>query len=194
MSISRPNRLRLTCALVATTVLSALLLGCAPQPQQKGIIISDPYATVDWESTGRYKANLHTHTTVSDGRLNPHEVVDRYHAQGHTILAITDHNRVTYPWTGFSQLEPSGLSRNTFATGDLESPDLVYQGRNPAELGMLAVQGNELSAHHHMGSFFTNHNGTSTEVASLRAIGEKGGMAMFYHPGQIGRASCRERV
>lgn len=181
------NFRRLAPAIIAALMLAALLAGCAQQPTERGVIISNPYETVNWETTGRFKANFHTHTTGSDGRITPHDVVDRYRAQGHSILAITDHSRVTWPWTAFSALEPSSLSRNTFETGDLESADLNYQDRDPAALGMLAVQGNELSSHNHIGSFFTDHNGTPTEEASLEAIGRKGGMAMINHPGRYDR-------
>lgn len=38
-----------------------------------------------------YKANLHTHSTVSDGALTPAELKEVYKAQGYSILAITDH-------------------------------------------------------------------------------------------------------
>jgi len=39
-----------------------------------------------------YKANLHTHSTISDGKLSPTEVKDLYKAKGYQILALTDHN------------------------------------------------------------------------------------------------------
>ena len=39
-----------------------------------------------------YKANLHTHSTVSDGELTPEELRDAYKALGYSILAITDHS------------------------------------------------------------------------------------------------------
>ena len=38
-----------------------------------------------------YKANLHCHTTVSDGKLTPAEVKDAYKAHGYSIVAYTDH-------------------------------------------------------------------------------------------------------
>ena len=60
-----------------------------------GFVIKNPYEGVDWENLQQYKANFHTHTTRSDGRLNPDTVVDLYHALGYHILAITDHNEVT---------------------------------------------------------------------------------------------------
>lgn len=39
-----------------------------------------------------YKANFHTHSTVSDGKLTPEEVRDAYKERGYSILAITDHS------------------------------------------------------------------------------------------------------
>ena len=39
-----------------------------------------------------YKANLHCHTTVSDGKLTPAEVKDAYKAHGYSIIAYTDHD------------------------------------------------------------------------------------------------------
>lgn len=38
-----------------------------------------------------YKANLHCHSTVSDGELSPQELKEAYRAKGYSILAITDH-------------------------------------------------------------------------------------------------------
>ena len=40
------------------------------------------------------KANLHTHTTKSDGKLEPQDVIDRYAANGYGVLALTDHRQV----------------------------------------------------------------------------------------------------
>ena len=39
------------------------------------------------------KGNLHTHTTVSDGRCTPEEVIALYKGKGYDFLAITDHRR-----------------------------------------------------------------------------------------------------
>ena len=41
-----------------------------------------------------YKANLHAHTTQSDGKLSPAEVAIHYRRQGYDVLAITDHEKV----------------------------------------------------------------------------------------------------
>jgi len=53
--------------------------------------IRDPYY-----AAGEYrKAQLHCHTTESDGRLTPHELLEQYRAAGYSFVCITDHNRVT---------------------------------------------------------------------------------------------------
>lgn len=38
-----------------------------------------------------YKANLHSHSTVSDGKHTPKEMMDYYKEHGYDILALTDH-------------------------------------------------------------------------------------------------------
>ncbi len=40
-----------------------------------------------------YKANLHSHSTVSDGELSPEEMKKLYTDNGYSIIAFTDHNR-----------------------------------------------------------------------------------------------------
>jgi hypothetical protein len=44
-----------------------------------------------------YRANLHAHTTNSDGDLSPEECVEFYRAAGYHVLAITDHWCVSAP-------------------------------------------------------------------------------------------------
>ena len=39
----------------------------------------------------QYKANLHCHSTVSDGKKTPEELKEMYKRHGYSILAITDH-------------------------------------------------------------------------------------------------------
>ena len=41
-----------------------------------------------------YKANLHTHSTFSDGKLTPEELKAEYKKRGYSILAISDHEHL----------------------------------------------------------------------------------------------------
>ena len=44
--------------------------------------------------TKYFKANIHTHSTITDGKLSPLELKELYKKRGYQILAITDHNVV----------------------------------------------------------------------------------------------------
>ncbi len=44
---------------------------------------------------GWYKANFHTHTTVSDGKATLEERIEQYASRGYAVLAITDHGTVS---------------------------------------------------------------------------------------------------
>ena len=39
----------------------------------------------------QYKANLHSHSNLSDGKLSPEELKELYYKNGYSVLAITDH-------------------------------------------------------------------------------------------------------
>ena len=38
------------------------------------------------------RANLHTHSTLSDGRLTPEQVIEAYASKNYDVLAMTDHH------------------------------------------------------------------------------------------------------
>lgn len=46
------------------------------------------------EAKGYFKANMHCHTTCSDGRLTPEEIKEAYKAKGYSVVAFTDHEHV----------------------------------------------------------------------------------------------------
>ncbi len=39
-----------------------------------------------------YRANLHTHTVISDGRYTPEEIKEIYKSRGYAVVAFTDHD------------------------------------------------------------------------------------------------------
>lgn len=43
------------------------------------------------EDVPYYKANLHAHSTISDGQLSPGEAAKLYRSRGYSVLALTDH-------------------------------------------------------------------------------------------------------
>ena len=53
-------------------------------------------------SKKQYKANLHCHSTLSDGKITPEELKRMYRERGYSILAITDHE-VPYDHSAMSE-------------------------------------------------------------------------------------------
>ena len=49
-----------------------------------------------------YKANLHAHSTGSDGRFSPSELRDEFKKRGYSVLCITEHE-VLYDYTCFDE-------------------------------------------------------------------------------------------
>ncbi|HOP69999.1 MAG: hypothetical protein WBK48_10670 [Dethiobacteria bacterium] len=150
-------------------------------------MIANPYENVDWSSCGRYKANLHTHTFLSDGRISVRQAIDLYRDYGYRILALTDHSsvtlRTTWPWSRWR--------------------------RDPAATGMMAVQGNEIGfryvrcgsrtliAQDHVLSYFVGYKAAllwphHTQEDFIRIIGERGGLAVFAHPKEYERFRAPE--
>ena len=60
--------------------------------------ITNPYANVDW-SWNQYKADLHTHTTASDGDNTLKEMIEVNYDYGFDIYAVSDHGTTNYSWT-----------------------------------------------------------------------------------------------
>lgn len=148
------------------TLLPALGLPLLLPPTataQTKVVVVNPYEDVEWNAEHR-KGNFHTHTTESDGSQDPADVIDGYHARDYHILALTDHNHVTWPWQTY--------------------------GRSPEQLDMVPVPGNELSRHDHNLSLFTEypapHRDSSTDRlhTSIREVAETGGLNVLAHPGR----------
>ncbi len=198
---------RLFCFLVGSSIVTLSATG------DQVNLVSNPYEGIRWDEVEQHRANLHTHCFQikrdpvsgkvvfpngeirdasgriieegleyglrydrtphdnyknspwpriggSDGRLPAPVVVDIYKDMGYTILAMTDHDFVTYPWQ--------------------------YFGRDPDELGMVAVPGNELSRRiHHTLSLFSEYEpdrDVRTFLEGLQGIGDSGGLAFLAHP------------
>lgn len=147
--------------------------------------IDNPYEGVDWDKNNQYKGNFHTHTTRSDGRLNPQSVVDLYHELDYDILAITDHDRVTFPWNNFSKMSASDQAHERMVNEAETMPDnFNYEDRNPEDLKIIDIQGCELSRHHHLGSYFTRYEGSIDIDESLETVGDLDGIVILNHPGR----------
>ncbi len=147
------------------------------------IVIINPYNKVNWIASNQYKASLHMHTTLSDGHLSPNQLIDAYAELGYRILAITDHNFVSYPWTDFESFSHSPFAENLLAEGLISETEITFENRDPNQMGLVAIQANEISNHHHLGSYFSDYNSTTSNIHfSLDKISEKAGLGVLLHP------------
>lgn len=65
-------------------------------------------------SPGRWlRGNLHVHTSASDGRFTPAQVVEHYRSLGYDFLALSDHRIITEPPAGADLLVLRAAEVNT---------------------------------------------------------------------------------
>jgi hypothetical protein len=86
--------------LIALLLALGLLLPCLPlnASAAASYAIGNPYKTVNWNTWGAYKTQLHCHTNASDGSLPLNEQVKEHYRLGYDILCITDHMTLGVPW------------------------------------------------------------------------------------------------
>ena len=82
--------------------------------------------------------DLHLHTTASDGRCTPHELVDRAKRAGLTVMAVTDHDTVAAVHDVQSAAKACGIE----AIAGIEITAIERDGRDIHMLGYFIDPGN----------------------------------------------------
>ena len=167
----------LTVGTLGTSVLAA------PQnTQQLFYDISNPYANVNWATSGQYNAAHHTHSTFSDGsNFRRDMLLDKY-AKNFDIVAMTDHDTTTTAWDMWTAAgswdnnwNGIGMDESTYLTAEelaainagtfsKVNPSLgTYDGDRTNNNGMISMgETNETSAEGERfnggGSNFRNHH------------------------------------
>lgn len=108
-----------------------------------------------------YKVGLHIHTTLSDGRKSPEEVVQIYKNAGYDAIAITDH------WKYYPESEIDGLTIISGCEYNMGVADTIAGVMHIVGLGMKEEP------------ILTKEN-SRQEV--IDAIKNAGGMAVLAHP------------
>lgn len=154
-----------------------------------------PYQDLNWPEIGHYDSEFHTHPGLGGEQYDPHQTIDRYHEEGYKILTLAAHDYDVpdaidslYPWTQLADIydtikdiENPTEDNQTYAQLASEP----YQNRDPIALGMVSVEGNEVSGPHHTVSVFNaNTQGDATEAETFQRITDMGGMAYLAHPGR----------
>ena len=119
---------------------------------------------IDKNGSKWYRGNLHTHTTISDGRRSPEEVKQIYREHGYDFIALTDH----WKYGEGSESDPSGL---------VVVPGIEYNAGSIFE----ATEGV-----FHILSLFAEREPEVTESDSAQTMIDKinaaGGLAILAHP------------
>ena len=134
--------------------------------------VGNPYENVDWRTFSHYRADLHVHTLQSDGCHSVSEVVKAFHDLGFAILSITDHDIMAPNFCPPREAAtPAQIDFGAYATERTPYPDprpptfpadttwpwTAYGAPSPAELGMLGIEGSELTCTYHVNSFFSDY-------------------------------------
>ena len=158
--------------------------------------ITNPYADVDWDTFGQYKANLHTHTFVSNdvssNANNVRNMVEAYYAASYDILSINDHANISRPWDQYAT-----------ANGPLTTDRYqeILSGADRGGRGMIDVhqsnEQNNMVRGRHVLSYFANFNvnapvtaltGLFANIATydqvFAGVDRVGGVGYVAHPGR----------
>lgn len=171
--------------------------------------IGNPYATVDFKNWDQYKADLHCHTTASDGDIDMDVMIEEHYIQGYDALALTDHGIVNRGWTNVN-------TRNFFKVVSLvkqskkqvvtplteERYNEIINGVGRDGRGMIEVPlGNEQNPtsfnNAHVNSWFADYGdgmlgGTSNYEEVAKNVEAAGGLTVINHPGEYTGAKEEE--
>jgi len=199
----------------ASVALALLLLACLPAQAAAAptaeYIITNPYAAVDWGSWGAYKANLHTHSTLSDGAIPFNEMVEAHYERGYDILAMTDHGTVDKSWTDLHKFTVFQFAAQRLLKGEIPADAPLSEerwreisaGADRGGRGLLRVPyGIEQNAssinNAHVNTFFADWGhgmlgGTGDYETPVRGIERAGGMSLINHYGEYAGDTDRPR-
>ncbi len=182
--------------------------------------IANPYADVDW-SWKQYKADLHSHTTASDGSNTLKEMIEINYDYGFDIYSVTDHGITSYSWTQqqvipelkffldfrkpgteLVSLNDTGVTFNGEAyTVAKEGNDEFYYHDDTPDHKMLNVMGNEQNPtslnNSHVNTWFVDWGhgrlgGTSDYETPIKEVDALGGLSVINHPGEYTEARYAE--
>ena len=184
----------------------ALLAACGGHSSDGSLRteIANPYEAVNWRTFSRYRADLHVHTLQSDGCHSVDEVVRAFHDAGFSILSITDHDIVAPNFCPLREAATQAqIDFGAFATERTPYPDprpptfpadptwpwTAYGAPLPADLGMLGIEGTELTCTYHVNSFFSDYGipppckgSDSVLNEELLEVARRSGLAVLNHP------------
>ncbi len=95
--------------------------------------ITNPYDGINFSTINQYKADLHSHTTFSDGHEPLPKMVEKHYELGFDILAISDHSTVSYGFRTQKHNDPMAVI--SFVKNDFEFHDDVLEDNGTSSNG-----------------------------------------------------------
>lgn len=180
------------CILSAILLLSILSVGAFAYAETDYTIVN-PYETVDWNTWKTYKANLHTHSTASDGRVDLPEMIGLYYDLGYDVLALTDHGVINHGWNKERKVYPPFNLFQKLTNMSDEDYERITTGADRGGRGMTDVTGGieinmAVLSKTHVNGYFTEYGsgvwGKENDYESApAAIEEAGGYSVLNHVG-----------
>ncbi len=185
--------------------------------------IKNPYANVNWATFEQYKADLHSHTTASDGDQTKSEQIERHYELDYDILSLNDHGTVDYGWDqmttskvvrvfttvkeGVRDLAPlsaTGTAANNRKYTYENDLYTQYDESGKALHSMMRVpMGNEQNPtsfnNAHVNSWFADYGndvigGTSDYETPIKMVDKLGGLTVINHPGEYSNARDEQYI
>lgn len=144
-----------------------------------------------------YKANLHVHTTISDGRVTPEEVKEGYKAHGYSIVAFTDHE-VFVPHNDLSDSEFLAINSVEIAKNDNMPGGFKYNksfhmnlyAKDKEQTECAVAYGKNIFCEHSkqyvsescLNNVYRHHHSTSGMNDFIRRANEDGFLVCYNHP------------
>lgn len=126
-----------------------------------------------------YKANMHCHSTVSDGKLTPGELKAAYKERGYSIVAFTDHEVIkAHPELEDEEFLPITAAEIAFT--NKESP---FRFRKETHLNIYARQKNNTpDANAFFGEDDCRRHSTENINRAIKTARENGFIVCYNHP------------
>jgi len=189
----------LALALAAAMLACFLPMGAAVDRQVT--IVGNPYRDVNWDTCTPYKAEMHAHSTVSDGYDDFDVMVEAYYEQDYDVLAMSEHGAVDRGWTKlnvppllqfFQQIDkPSDFFPTSTGLTEQRFQE-ISTGADRGGRGMLrvphAIELNPTSLNKaHVNSWFSDWGnaylgGSFDYEVAVRGVNGAGGLCSINHP------------
>lgn len=183
--------------------------------------INSTYENIDWSTYNQYKADLHSHSTVSDGDQTIRQQVEKHYEHDFDIMALSDHGTVDYGWDkdteaktirvvlsikeGNRPIDPLNASGVTDAGADYTYADDYYkqydENGNALHTMMRVPFANEHNPtsfnNAHVNTWFVDYGndvvgGTSDYMTPIKNVDKLGGLSVINHPGEYSGARDEE--